>query len=473
MNRHFGRLLKTIVFSLVQMGLMWTTTSAQTIELQNGSLIEKVVCRAKADQSYALYLPTKYTPERKWPILYAFDPAARGQIPVERFKSAAEQYGWIVVGSNNSRNGPNKLAVDAFEAMWQDTHERFAIDDRRVYATGFSGGARAAVGLAVQCNGCLAGIIANGAGFHSEVGASQSLPFVFFATVGTDDFNFPELKELEGKLVKAGATHWLAVFSGDHDWLPAELAVEAVQWMELQAMKAGRRETDSAFIESLWQARLAAARASEEAGQHYDAYRRYLSMSQDFSKLRDVAAVTEKAASLKETRDVRKFLSDEKEEISKQRSTNNRIIGLLSQSRDPDARLTALPELTASLRVLNKQAKETQDTSQRRVARRVMRSLLVGAYERAERSLRAENYSDAISNFEFATEVAPENPRLFFELACAHARSGQKGRALQALKKSIEKGFSDLDAILTNRALDSLRGEAAYLALIKGLKREP
>lgn len=466
-------MLIACLLSLLQIGLMWATASAQGIELQNGALIEKVVCRAKADQSYSIYLPTKYTPERKWPILYAFDPGARGQIPVERFRNAAEQYGWIVVGSNNSRNGPNRLAVDAFEAMWQDTHERFAIDDHRAYAAGFSGGARAAVGLAVYCNGCLAGVIASGAGFHSEVGTSQKLPFGFFATVGTDDFNFPELKELEGKLIKAGATHRLTVFSGDHDWLPADLAVEAVQWMELEAMKTGRRGKDPAVIESLWQTRLAAARASEDAGQRYDAYRRYLSVSQDFAGFRDVATVTEKAESLRETRDVKKSLSDEKEEISKQRSTENRIMGLLTQSRDPDARMTALPELTASLRVLNKQAKDTQDTSQRRVARRVMRSLVVAAYERADQSLRAENYSVAISNFEFATEVAPENPRLFFELACAHARSGQKSRALQALKKSIEKGFSDLDAILTNRALDSLRKETGYIELIKSLERKP
>ncbi|MGH9966280.1 MAG: hypothetical protein ACREBG_00385 [Pyrinomonadaceae bacterium] len=59
----------------------------------SGRLIEKVVCRADTVQSYSLYLPAKYTPERKWPVLYAFDPAARGSIPVERFKLAAEEYG--------------------------------------------------------------------------------------------------------------------------------------------------------------------------------------------------------------------------------------------------------------------------------------------------------------------------------------------------------------------------------------------
>ena len=109
----------------------------QASGVPKGQIVEKVICLNDPNQSYALYLPSNYSPDRKWPILYAFDPRARGKLPLERFKEAAEQYNWIVVGSNNSRNGPLQLAVDAWNAIVKDTHERFAIDDNRVYATGF------------------------------------------------------------------------------------------------------------------------------------------------------------------------------------------------------------------------------------------------------------------------------------------------------------------------------------------------
>ena len=133
-------------------------------QLPKGQITEKVVCGAVATQSYAVYLPSNYTPTRKWPILYAFDPGARGKFPVERFKDAAETYGWIVAGSNNSRNGPMQASVDAWKAVWADTHERLAIDEGRVYTTGFSGGARVAVMLAHLCGDCIAGVIGSGAG---------------------------------------------------------------------------------------------------------------------------------------------------------------------------------------------------------------------------------------------------------------------------------------------------------------------
>src|SRR5262245_13386449 len=58
-------------------------------DLPLGKVVERVVCLKDASQSYALYLPPNYAPDRQWPILYAFDPGARGVRPVERFKDAA------------------------------------------------------------------------------------------------------------------------------------------------------------------------------------------------------------------------------------------------------------------------------------------------------------------------------------------------------------------------------------------------
>ena len=109
--------------------------AGQTPEIPKGQIVERLVCLSDPNQSYALYLPSNYSPDLKWPILYAFDPGARGKVPVERYREAAEKYGWIIVGSNNSRNGPFQPSVDAWNAIVKDTHERFAIDDGRVYVT--------------------------------------------------------------------------------------------------------------------------------------------------------------------------------------------------------------------------------------------------------------------------------------------------------------------------------------------------
>ncbi len=128
--------------SVAMVLLLLRPTLAQ--EFDTGKLIENVVCLGDSSQSYALYLPSAFDPGKKWPILVLFDPGARGPAAVEAFRDAAESYGWILVGSNNSTNGPMRESARAAWALWVDALKRLPFDERRVYASGFSGGARVA-----------------------------------------------------------------------------------------------------------------------------------------------------------------------------------------------------------------------------------------------------------------------------------------------------------------------------------------
>ena len=88
--------------------LIWLLATGTAVFAQNvvaGQIIDRVTCAADPSQSYALFVPAEYTPSRSWPVIFAFDPGGRGRVPVERYQAAAERYGYIVVGSNNSRNG--------------------------------------------------------------------------------------------------------------------------------------------------------------------------------------------------------------------------------------------------------------------------------------------------------------------------------------------------------------------------------
>lgn len=69
-----------------------------------GTVHASVTVFADPSNSYALYLPLAYSPMQRWPLLLVFDPFARGEVSVKLFHEAAEKYGFIVVGSNNSRN---------------------------------------------------------------------------------------------------------------------------------------------------------------------------------------------------------------------------------------------------------------------------------------------------------------------------------------------------------------------------------
>lgn len=196
--------------------------------LEKGQVLERVAVRDHPEQTYALYVPSGYTPDRPWPVLYCLDPGARGRTPVERFAAAAEKAGVIVAGSNNSRNGPLAPSQEAINLMLLDTHERLRIDDDRVYAAGLSGGARLALGWAM--GGHLAGVIASSAGFPN-VNAPKQLPFRVYFTTGYDDFNHDELYRVSRELTARKIPHRYVEFEGGHEWLPAWLTDEALAYL--------------------------------------------------------------------------------------------------------------------------------------------------------------------------------------------------------------------------------------------------
>ena len=105
-------------------------------------------------------------------------------MPVERYQAAAEQYGFVVAGSNNSRNGSQDTRAIVTTLM-RDALSRFQIDLKRVYTAGMSGGARVAMSVALSAPD-IAGVIASSAGFP-DGRPRKSLAFPLFATAGTED----------------------------------------------------------------------------------------------------------------------------------------------------------------------------------------------------------------------------------------------------------------------------------------------
>ncbi|MGH9900597.1 MAG: TPR end-of-group domain-containing protein, partial [Pyrinomonadaceae bacterium] len=421
------------------------------------------------------YLPSGYTPEKRWPILYAFDPLARGRVPVERFSEAAEKYGWIIAGSNNSRNGPLRPSLAAVAGLLDDTQKRLSVDARRIYTTGFSGGARVAVRVGYLCGNCVAGVIACGAGFPVDITPSVPVPFALFGMVGTNDFNFPELKRLDGALDKLGAAHRVETFDGAHTWAPKELCAAAVEWMELQAMRAGTRGRDAALVETLWTKGLGRARAFEDGKRPLDAYRVYAALAADFAGLRDVAEAEGKAARLKSTKEVRAAAGEEEEEIRRQQRIAGDLESHLAMRGDADNGAVAAASFRHAVAELRRKSGGAKDTGERRVARRTLNQMFARYYEAAMNLRQRQGKPGLIAaNLEVAAEIAPDNPHILYELACAYSLNGERKKAIAALRRAVEKGFADVAEIIGNKALDPLRGEAGYRELIDGLnKKQP
>jgi poly(3-hydroxybutyrate) depolymerase len=361
--------MKKTVFCLLLALFTSGTGSAQ--DLPRGQIIDDVRCNDDPAQHYSLYLPSHFTTERMWPVILAFDAGGRGRRGVERYQAGAERYGYIVAGSNNSKNGPWKPSLDAARAMTADLTARFPIDLKRVYTAGMSGGARVAMMVAFhpeviagRIHPEIAGVFASSAGFPPGE-FRESVGFPIFGTAGTEDFNYREMSNLERTL---RSPHHVVVFEGGHTWLPVEVATEAVEWMELQAMTSGIRPRDQTLIDDLFARRMARAEGLKSS---LATMRELQSIAQDFRLFKNVTGLNQRAALLAKQQEVKVALDVERADEAREDETTAEILALLEEV-DISSGFAKLKERVTQLL---DQSRALEDSSSRRIARRVLTSL--------------------------------------------------------------------------------------------------
>jgi poly(3-hydroxybutyrate) depolymerase len=349
---------------------------AADTELQRGVIIDRVECGSDKTQTYALYLPSNYSADRQWSVLLAFDPVARGRLFVEKYHAAAEQYGLIVAASNNSRNGPVAISTAAAQAMGGDVSRRFSIDPRRLYLTGLSGGSRVALGIALAGNS-IAGVIASSAGFPDSQPRSR-VDFPIFGTAGIEDFNYLEMRMLDRKLT---SPHYLAVFRGGHELPPDDVAMEAIEWLELQAIQSGRRTRDDALVARLLAKRRAKLSASAEPA---DTVYLLRALAADFKGLADVSAESSRLDDLLHQREVKDALARDQKTDDAEARTLREIFENEAQLADENRHGMAMLTLRDRLTRLSGRASSEADTPDRSQAIRVLRAVVFGARERVD-----------------------------------------------------------------------------------------
>lgn len=224
---------RVIGFSIIILGLFETCILFAEEELPRGQIIESVRCAGSSSQAYTLYLPSYYTSERSWPIVYGFSPGGDGAEPVRLLKSSAEKYGYILAGSNNARNGPWPPIYEATQAVLEDTEARLKLHPDRRYAMGFSGGARMSFAMVNKYSKKFRGVIPCGAGFGEEQGCPSRI--LVYALCGTSDSNLGEVKLVLEKLgYPADKKVKFESFDGGHEWPPEWLLDKALLWMDEQ-----------------------------------------------------------------------------------------------------------------------------------------------------------------------------------------------------------------------------------------------
>jgi len=433
-----------------------------------GTLVQGIECVSDPTQTYSLYLPSEYDPQRSWPALLVFDPRGRSAVAADLFLGAAEEFGWIVVSSNDTRSdtdmGINRRAVNA---LWPEIHSRYSIDVRRVYAAGFSGTVFVALRLGAE-TGRLAGAILAGGPFFEEQLAGVDFPV--FGTVGTLDFNNREMRMLHARLADEGIRNRLEIFEGGHTWMPAAFARGAVVWMSLQAMRNGTMPHDTALIERAYRDDLSAAGTMVAGGDLLGASRRLHAAVTDYRGLTDVAMAAEQMAALNKDPLLSKARAQEELLDGFEAGYIRSMRGVFRAFIETDP---ALPpkKLVGELDLDDLARRVDRGGVEGQAAQRLLSTVLTTTSFYLSRDLMAAGRPNhAASVLAVACEIDGQNPVIWYNRACALARAGRRSTALDALEAAVDRGFDDLELMSGDSDLGSIRRTARYRELVRRLQ---
>ena len=442
----------------------FATAEIEPLQVSIGEMVEGIACQSDPTQTYTLYIPSTYTSGRRLPVLLVFDPRGRSLLAAELFRDAAETFGWIIVSSDNTRSDttwePNLVAI---QALWPEVHSRIPADFQRIYATGFSGGVAVATLLA-RTTGEIAGIIGCGGLYLDNQFDDSKLPF--FSTAGNTDFNFSEMHRLDEFLAEQGNPHRLVIFDGPHTWMSPEVAREAVEWMELIAMRQGTRDRDQELIDTLYSADLERALTVAADGHEFVAARRLREMERTYSGLHDSSEAKVAADRIETGDEYRVQLKRAKrargfEDKCLQR--RNTELTLLRNSDVP----RPTRQLAGNLHIKDLERAAGKPGDEGLAAQRCLNSLYSAlSFYLPLGDLPQGRYAQVATSYELSLMIRDDNAVVWYNLACVRAHLGQKSDAVRALAGALEHGFNRYELLETDTDLDPLRKRDDFKALM-------
>jgi hypothetical protein len=418
-----------------------------------------VTCKSDINNTYQLYLPANYNLEKTWPLIYCFDSHGDGNLPINLLRQFAEREGFILVGSNSSRNG---LGADELsfiiEKLYQDTRTKLSIDDQRIYALGFSGGARVACSMALTYQN-ISGVIACSAGYRPSQGQPA---FNFIGIAGTLDMNCQEMKQIDVVLNNFPVRHELILFNGKHQWPSADLLEQAISDLEIMNMANGKIKINESLINVRYEAALS-QKISIVGSSNLDSLlmaERIINNAErvfegvkdisEFKLLNDKLLKSPMFAGAKE-----KYKKIELQESQKQQVYGNAI------------REQSLGWWMDEIQKLNKIKFRNTESPESQSAYRLLAYISLLSYSYVNSAIQQHDWASSEHFLKIYGLADPENPDYLYFNACYLAQTGKNKEAYQSLQNAIKYGFNDKVKLERDPLLEGLKKDFDFAMLFK------
>jgi predicted esterase len=407
-----------------------------------GKVMDTIRVRSDRKESYALYLPPDYTALSPWPVVYFFEPGGRGSLPLQMYKDLAREYGFILICSNNIRNGAFDIMEPIAERLFEDTQARFSVDTAHVYFAGFSGGSKLAFRLALK-NPFVSAVIGCGACYPVAGLQKSNIRFIYSGIVGTCDMNYYSMHQNKNILDNLGVPYYLICFEGSHSWPPVGIFNEALWWTMIQ----DNLKSKENFPELYSLMSLAIDSAIEE-NNYYNASLRAMEMKKLFAN----TAYEIPADSILHrinhdplyTVQIKKLNRTAKEEASFQHEIVNAFI-TISNARYNQTDTVYTPSYWESQHKRCCKLISSKDPEKQKLGKRMDGLIVAFFYEQGEGYMADHDYKRSVMVYNILVLFRPESWYVYLQLARCYKGLNQPQKAKRYLEIARKKGLKEYE----------------------------
>ncbi|MEI8203148.1 MAG: hypothetical protein WCH34_09070 [Bacteroidota bacterium] len=431
------------------------------LQLKSGQVIENVICKDAKNYSYALYLPQKWDSTKAFPALFLFDAHARSIKICKLFKELADKYSFVLAASNESKNGiAFENADDMYQNIFNDLSSRLQLDHKRIYTSGFSGGAKVA-GMLAQKHKEIVGVIALSSIVPSQLFEANS-KLLMVSIAGNKDFNYADMLTEHELYSKKGIRNQIIVFNGKHEYPPKEQLEEAFIFIHAKAFEDKLIQIDNKSLDtyasdynSIIQSKVKpdVFDLGSIYGRMINALGKILPLTSESKKLLEIQnSTTFKAAALALQQAIQKEVQM-KDELAQNISSKD------------------ISWWNTELKQLNSISNNKENHQKALQADRLKAFISMLCYMQVQSSINHQNIQKATEMLSIYEKADPENADVFYFKAIINKQLKPTENIISLLQQSVKLGFSDAVQLMNEPLFNDIKQSQEFSNILDSAKK--
>ena len=417
-----------ILYSLLLYGLISCNGTGKSNETVKP--VEKTdSCKLDPKNTYEVYVPERENADEKLPLLVIIDAHGNGKFALDKFKQGAIQYPAIIIASNLVKNGFEGYE-GAIQTLIEDVRQKYPVG-KTVFMTGFSGGARMALGYALTHR--QDGLILCGALANSDQIKALRCPVISIS--GMDDFNFIETAQYLFQEQSTPENLKIELTNASHNWPESPLLANALGFLRLSCQSADIPSQPKSQLMMYCQYQQSRIDSLRQQGDFLKALlvARNMSSTEPFNSDKTFAT---NCNALKTNPD---YLN--------QLNRLEKCLNFEISARQPylDAfRTKDMLWWKNEIQTTEEKIKTEQDPYTKDTYLRIKGFLGIASYSLCKQAIKEQNAEALNTILPIYRMLEPENPDMFYFSSFPYLWKGNNVAALSMIKRAIKAGFSDM-----------------------------